>query len=78
MRKTTAAQFFATVGQDTQLTQRFLVVTHDKHSGEAIEAIAQFAREIGFDLTFDDIRRTRSAPLPTHEKSPNIYAEAAS
>ncbi|SDH15276.1 hypothetical protein [Pelagibacterium luteolum] len=64
MPKTTAAQFFATVGQDTQLTRRFLLATHDKHSAEAIEAIAQFAREIGFDLSFEDIRRTRSGPPP--------------
>lgn len=58
------SDFFAKVGADKALTLKFLVVTEGKHSAEALGAIADFAQEIGFDLTFDDIRTIRSTPLP--------------
>ncbi|AEQ51725.1 hypothetical protein [Pelagibacterium halotolerans] len=54
--------FLALVSQDRALTLRFIEATKDKHSDEAINAIARFAREVGFDLSFEDIRSIADAP----------------
>ncbi len=60
MRQAATSQFYAMVGSDVELARRFVLVTDGKHSAEAIAAIAAFAREIGFELSFEDIRTVRS------------------
>ncbi|RDE09725.1 hypothetical protein [Pelagibacterium lacus] len=61
MSNGSASSFFATVGADKTLTARFLAITEGKHAGDALLAIAAFAQEIGFDLTFEDIQAVCSS-----------------
>lgn len=56
MHSAATSAFLALVSQDSGLTLRFLDATKDKHSAEAIAAIADFALEVGFELSFEDIR----------------------